>query len=167
MFFDAMADALPRTAAAASASVLPGAADLIRRLSATPRCLVALITGNEERCARIKLAHFGLRDHFVLGAFGHEHADRTRLARLARERAVAYMPPGQRMGPSFLLGDTPSDIAAARAIGACAVAVATGEFGREELEQAGADMVLDDLGQVRRLGALPGWPRENSPSARL
>ena len=51
-----------------------------------------------------------------------------------------------------MIGDTPRDIAAARAIGATAVAVASGNFGREDLAEA--DLVLESLERTSALLAL-------------
>ncbi|NDD81262.1 MAG: haloacid dehalogenase, partial [Verrucomicrobia bacterium] len=45
----------------------------------------------------------------------------------------------------YIIGDTPHDVACARAIGAKAVAVATGSFSVEQLRACGADAVFTDL----------------------
>lgn len=133
-------------------TVFPGVPELLERLSSDPRCLLALVTGNVETCAWIKLQLVQLRDHFVLGAFGHEHADRIDIARLALRRAEDHA--GHAFERKFLIGDTPNDIRAAHAVGAVAIAVATGAFTRGELAAAKADVVVDDLrdpGAVMRL----------------
>ncbi|MEM7396983.1 MAG: HAD hydrolase-like protein, partial [Verrucomicrobiota bacterium] len=52
------------------------------------------------------------------------------------------------IGDCFIIGDTPSDIAAARANRMTAVAVATGTYDRNALEDAGAHHVLDDLSDL-------------------
>jgi phosphoglycolate phosphatase-like HAD superfamily hydrolase len=44
-----------------------------------------------------------------------------------------------------VIGDTPHDVAAARAIDADCVAVSTGGFDRAALERAGARVVVSDL----------------------
>jgi phosphoglycolate phosphatase-like HAD superfamily hydrolase len=59
------------------------------------------------------------------------------------------MEPGQKIKGLFLVGDTPNDIAAAHAIGAVAIAVATGRFTVEALTVAGADVALSDLSDTR------------------
>jgi phosphoglycolate phosphatase len=56
-----------------------------------------------------------------------------------------------RIGASVYVGDTPPDMAAARAAGVRAVGVSTGSFARTELSEAGADLVLDSLTQF------PAW----------
>jgi phosphoglycolate phosphatase-like HAD superfamily hydrolase len=52
-----------------------------------------------------------------------------------------------------LVGDTPLDVAAARAGGARAVGVATGPYSVADLEAAGADAVLPDLRDAESLVA--------------
>ncbi len=137
-------DALQRT----QVTLHPGVRELLEILGKYPHVVVGLVTGNIESCARIKLERFGLHGHFVMGAFGHEHADRGQIAGLALMRARKQLQPGQQIKHRFLIGDTPSDILAASAIGARSIAVATGRHNRESLDDAGADHVLDSLGDV-------------------
>jgi phosphoglycolate phosphatase-like HAD superfamily hydrolase len=127
----------------------PGIRELLETLSENPAVILGLVTGNVEACAWIKLQQFNLHNHFVLGAFGDEHADRNEIARLALQRVQARMDPGQTLKGLFLVGDTPNDIAAAHAIGAVAIAVATGRFTVEALTAAGADVALSDLSDTQ------------------
>lgn len=131
--------------------IYPGVHELLERLTAMPDVVLALVTGNIEDCARIKLRQFNLHNHFVLGAFGNEYADRGRIAALAMQRAVDALPPGQSIRACYLVGDTPFDIAAARSIAAISIAVATGKFTVAELREAGADHVLSDLGDTEQV----------------
>ena len=104
--------------------------------------------------AALKLRHFGIEQRFAMGAFGEEATTRDDLARLAVRRiAERYALPPSRC---IVIGDTPHDIACARAAGARAVAVATGFSTRAELESFAPDRVLDDLTQP---GALLEWAR--------
>jgi phosphoglycolate phosphatase-like HAD superfamily hydrolase len=109
-----------------AARLLPGVAELVPRLAGEPRAALGLLTGNVASGARVKLAHFGLWEHFALGAFGSDDGDRNRLPAVALERAHERW--GVRFAPErvFVVGDTPLDIAAGRAIGAVTVAVDTG-----------------------------------------
>lgn len=140
---------LPVTLRAALAEepphVYPGVRELLAALSRAAHVRLGLVTGNIERCAWVKLEACGLHDHFTLGAFGHEHADRREIARLARTRAAQSLPAGTVFRACHLIGDTPSDIAAAHAIGASALAVATGHFDEARLRAAGANHVLGSL----------------------
>ena len=144
-FFGRMPVDLAQTASEAELVIYPGVRELLEKLSADPRVVLGLVTGNVEACARIKLWQFDLHEHFVLGAFGDDHADRTEIARLAMKRVRDSLKPGQEIAALFLVGDTPFDIAAAKTIPAKSIAVATGKFGVEALREAGADHVLSDL----------------------
>ena len=155
-FFDAMARALKLAVTEVRPVIHPGVKELVERLSVRDDCLVGLVTGNEARCARIKLKHFDLHGHFMLGAFGHEHADRSDIARLALRRAEQRLAPARRPGRVFLVGDTPNDILAARSIAAQSIAVATGSFDADALREAGADHVLTDLADEARVNEILG-----------
>ncbi|MGQ0737331.1 MAG: HAD family hydrolase [Acidobacteriota bacterium] len=124
--------------------VLPGVAPLLNALQTQADLHVALLTGNYEAAAEIKLRHFGLFSYFRWGIFGDQSADRNELGRRALARAYDLVPEPARH-PVVVIGDTPHDIACARAIGAAAVAVATGSHSAEELETARADVVLADF----------------------
>ncbi len=123
----------------------PGVAEMIPTLAADPRILLGLVTGNVERGAELKLGHFGLWEHFAVGAFGSDHPDRDELPAIAVRRA------SRRVGRSFdgsdvvVIGDTPADVRCARAVGAVAVAVATGRPTREELAAARPDLLVESL----------------------
>jgi phosphoglycolate phosphatase len=156
-FFERMPVDLAQTAGEAELIIYPGVKVLLEKLSADERVLLGLVTGNVEACARIKLWQFDLHEHFVLGAFGDDHADRTEIARLAMKRVRDSLKPGQKIGELFLIGDTPFDIAAAKSIQAKSIAVATGKFDVNALREAGADHVLTDLSdtpQVLRIFGL-------------
>jgi len=133
--------------------VLPGVAQVVRRLSARPDALVGLLTGNIEAGARIKLAPTGLWPLFRVAAYGSDDADRRRLPAIARERARA-------LGHDFpfervtIIGDTPHDVECARACGATAVAVATGQYPADQLTTCGPHLLFDDLADVDRVVAL-------------
>jgi phosphoglycolate phosphatase-like HAD superfamily hydrolase len=129
----------------AELTLFPGVRALLEALSALPDVILGLVTGNVESCAWIKLRQFNLHNHFVLGAFGNEHADRNEIARLAMKRVETKLTPGQAIKARFLIGDTPNDIGAAHAIDAVSIAVATGKFTVDALHTAGAMVALADL----------------------
>ena len=132
--------------------LMPGVAEIVRRLGARPDALVGLLTGNIEAGARIKLEPTGLWPHFRVGAYGGDDADRRRLPAIVRARARA-------LGHDFtfdrvtIIGDTPLDVECARSCGAVAVAVATGQHGAEELSTCGPDLLFADLSDVERVVA--------------
>lgn len=125
--------------------VLDGAERFLEAVSASGCFCCGLLTGNTERGALIKMRHYGLHHHFSFGAYGSDHADRNRLGPIALERALAVT--GRVFSPqrTLVIGDTPKDIACARAMGARCLAVATGQFSADELRRYGADRVEDSL----------------------
>lgn len=121
--------------------VAPGVVDALGALRERPDVILSLVTGNLERIARLKLARAGLGDFFggAHGGFGSDHEDRAELPTIARRRA------GNAEGPyprerTVVIGDTPHDIACARADGVRCIALATGPFAAGDL--SGADTVL-------------------------
>ena len=132
-------------------TVLPGVAALIHRLGETDDVLLGLVTGNIEEGARIKLLPTGLWPHFRVGAYGSDHMDRRRLPSLAARRAHALV--GHAFAPTdvVVIGDTPHDIDCARAFGAVAVAVTTGQYSRDELLADRPDHLFDDLADVEKV----------------
>ena len=109
-----------------------------------------LLTGNIEKGARLKLARYGVNHFFEFGAFADDSPVRNELGphaqRRARDRHGDEFPP-ERI---YIIGDTPHDVACARAIGARAIAVATGSFSVKELQACGADAVFTDLGHPEK-----------------
>ncbi len=124
----------------------PGALDLVRRLVAQNTLLLGIITGNVSTTAPLKLRAAGFDPAwFAVGAYGSESTDRNDLPFLALERAErlrGHPIPAQSV---IVVGDTPADVACARAVGAVAVAVQTGFSSQESLEAAQPDYLLDDL----------------------
>lgn len=129
-------------------AVLPGVAGLLDALRARPDVFLALLTGNFEEGARIKLEHFDLWRYFKCGAFGDDAADRNALVPFALDRARACGLDGIAPEDVFVVGDTPHDVACARAVGAVPVGVATGSFSVADLRGSGADIVFPDLGDA-------------------
>jgi phosphoglycolate phosphatase len=122
-----------------SERVAPGVAALLAALAAQPDLRLSLVTGNLETVARIKLDRAGLAAFFARGqgGFGSDSEDRTELPAIARARAGRPGAPYPRRR-TVVIGDTPRDIACARADGVRALAVATGPYDAGELGDADA-----------------------------
>ncbi len=140
--------------------VVPGIADLLPVLAARDGVTLGLLTGNFEPIARLKLRRAGIGRWFSAGsgAFGSDSEDRAALPAIARRRGLAGTGPGGAAVPreqTIVIGDTPRDIACARADDVRVVAVTTGQYGPDEL--AGADAVALDaaelLARLEELGA--------------
>ena len=147
-FAQAYAEALAETLPLFDGQIMPGIPALLEAL-AEAAVVRGLGTGNFRRTSLLKLRHFGLAEHFLDGGFGEDSADRREILALGvvRLRAAA-----REDAAVVVIGDTTHDIAAARAIGARAVGVATGRVSVAELAGAGADVVLPDCADLE--GAL-------------
>jgi phosphoglycolate phosphatase-like HAD superfamily hydrolase len=126
-------------------AIMPGVRELLDTLVQRDDVFLALLTGNFEAGARIKLEHFDLWRYFRCGAFGDDSADRNDLVPFAVRRAGHYGAPDLAPEHILVVGDTPHDVACARAVGAMAVAVATGGSTADDLRRHGADIVFQDL----------------------
>lgn len=136
--------------------LLPGVLPLIQRLQSLPNAHLALLTGNLERGARLKLSHYGLADVFDFGAFADDHHDRNQLGPFAKKRARDRSGISFEEEHTFIIGDTPHDISCARACGAKAVAVATGSFLHEQLAGHEPDVLFADLSDTNAVLAALG-----------
>ena len=129
--------------------VMPGIGPLLDALSARDDIYLALLTGNYEEGARIKLEYFDLWRYFRCGAFGDEAPHRNGLVTRAVERVAACGGPVLEASDALVIGDTPLDVAGAAFSGARSLAVATGNHSVDELRAAGADVVMPDLADTR------------------
>src|SRR6201999_197941 len=147
-FFDGYLHHLALQLSIQKGALLPGVLPLLDALRQREDIVLALLTGNLVRGAELKLTHYGVWHYFEFGAFADDHHDRNQLGHFARARAeekrgIAFPP--ERI---FVLGDTPHDISCARAIGAKALAIATGKFSTAELGALAPDYLFDDLSDV-------------------
>lgn len=120
---------------------LSGVSHLIPRLSQLGWPMV-LGTGNIRSGAYLKLGAAGLSPYFPGGGFSKPGATRTDILRSARQSC------GYENDPAIVIGDTPLDIQAGHQLGLAVVGVATGRFTRQDLLDAQANLVIDNLGDV-------------------
>lgn len=154
---------------------LPGAVECLARVASLPDVVQSVLTGNVVENARVKLGAFGLDGwvDFTVGGFGGDDRVRGRLVPVAQARAAAVYGFDPLVGVTVLVGDTTLDVHAALTGGARVVAVATGADSTADLVSAGADVVIDGLGdvdvfvaaldEVRSLG--PVGPRVQVPGS--
>jgi phosphoglycolate phosphatase len=130
-----------------SACVAPGVAEALEQLKARPGTILSLVTGNLERIAHHKLARAGIGGYFAAGqgGYGSDDEDRAALPQIARERAGRRGEPHPRED-TIVIGDTPLDIACARADGVRVIGVTTGQYGRDDL--ADADEVVSSAREL-------------------
>ena len=128
-----------------SCRLLGGVVETLTALSGRSGIAMGLLTGNTEAGAASKMRHFGLLEYFPFGAYGSDHPDRNLLGPIAIERAAAHSGRTFTGEEIWVIGDTPKDIACAKAIGAKCLAVATGRFTANELRAFHPDKVVDSL----------------------
>jgi phosphoglycolate phosphatase-like HAD superfamily hydrolase len=127
---------------------LPGVPALLEALAPREDVFLGLVTGNFQASAQIKLERYDLWRYFRCGAYGDDSSDRNALVPVAIERAgdcgLAAVAPADVL----VIGDTPHDVACARAARATPVGVATGGFTADELRACGAEIVFDTFGDT-------------------
>jgi phosphoglycolate phosphatase len=125
---------------------LNGVLELIDALESRDDRCVGLLTGNIEVGAHAKLRAVGIDPtRFVVSAFGSDHEVRGELPAIAQRRAREVLGRDVEGDAIVIIGDTPADIDCTRAIGARAIAVATGRYSVEELAGHGPLAVFADL----------------------
>ncbi|HEY8561314.1 MAG TPA: HAD hydrolase-like protein [Pyrinomonadaceae bacterium] len=133
---------------------LAGVREILAETDRNPRFVNALLTGNLSVAAEIKLRAVDLWHYFenAPNAFGEVSHQRNDLAveagRLFNARYDFEFEPAQ----FIVIGDTPNDIACARAFGAKVVAVKTGRGqSSEKLGEYGPDCLLEDLSDTAKV----------------
>jgi phosphoglycolate phosphatase len=122
--------------------VCEGVAELLRTLREDGR-LIGVASGNLEAVGWHKIQAASLREFFSFGCFSDRSEQRAAIFRSALEQVE------QRLGPAAracFIGDTPSDVRAAREVGAGILAVSTGAFSFDELSACGPDLCVPHCG---------------------
>jgi phosphoglycolate phosphatase-like HAD superfamily hydrolase len=123
----------------------PGMGSLLEALERRPEVTLALLTGNLEPTARLKLDPVDANRFFPFGAFGSDDEDRYRLPRLAQERARAAVGVSFEGPDMVIVGDSVHDVLCGRDLGVRAVAVATGRTSAHRLAAESPDALLPDF----------------------
>ena len=124
-----MADEIWQKRSGIRCELCPSIEDLLQKLTRRGK-LLGVASGNLERIGWAKLQAAGLREFFSFGSF----SDRAELRVDIFRNGLAEV--RRRLGEDArvcFVGDTPSDINAAKALGTPVIAVATGIYGRTEL----------------------------------
>ncbi len=134
--------------------IKPGVREILEATAIDSQFLNALLTGNLSVAAKIKLDYFGLWKYFenAPNIFGELSHDRRELGKKAVVIIDEFL--GAKLKPDqfIVIGDTPNDIAAARAFGAKMLSVATGKnHPKEQLLQYKPDIIIDDLSDTKKV----------------
>ena len=131
------------------ADICPSIPELLADLQRRNK-LIGIVTGNFERIGWTKLEATGLRPYFAFGSF----SDSTELRSNIFRNGLAEV--ARRLGPharTIVVGDTPSDIRAAKEVGVPIISVATGIYPQSELQALQPDFSLSCCTEI--LQALP------------
>jgi phosphoglycolate phosphatase len=131
--------------------LLPGAREALQAVADHPRYHSALLTGNIEPAADLKMELVGLSEFFDLpGAFGDESHDRRDLPVRAAERIRRHLGIDIEPHQFIVIGDTPNDIECARHFGASVLVVGTGRlYSSEDLLACSPDALVPDLSDTQ------------------
>jgi phosphoglycolate phosphatase len=117
-------------------TIMPGVEAVLAHLE-TKGALLGVATGNLEEIGWIKIENAGLRSWFRFGGFCDRFEARADMigAAAAQARAILDTAGAGRGddGSICVIGDTPSDVEAARVHGLPTIAVATGRYSFEQL----------------------------------
>jgi phosphoglycolate phosphatase len=109
---------------------------------------VGLLTGNVRLAGEIKLRRFNLWEQFDFGGFADDSMERNEIAAISKHRGEAFLK--RKLDPKevLVIGDTPLDVTCARHIGAKVIAVGTGIYRANDLQQFAPDYAVDNLEQI-------------------
>jgi phosphoglycolate phosphatase len=125
---------LSRNATSTRVRALPGIAELLAAVRKQKHVTMALLTGNIEAGARLKLTPPELNGFFGFGAFGSDSAKREDLPPIAIERASRI--DGHRFDGAdvVIIGDSIHDVRCGVPYQATTIAVASGKTPAEKLK---------------------------------
>ncbi len=144
----ALSDTVERDAELMQIRVMPGVITMLERLTTAGKC-IGVATGNLESIGWLKLEYAGLRDHIQFGGFSDEFDQRAAMIAAAAQAARAQCGDNATL---VIIGDTPSDIEAARANQIPVIAVATGRSSFETLLAHQPDICAESLSALLLTG---------------
>jgi phosphoglycolate phosphatase len=133
-----MSDEVESKSAEIRADLCPSIPELLESLRNSGK-LLGIVTGNFERIGWAKLTATNLKQYFSFGSFSNQNELRTDIFAAAQREAQ------RRLGQDAIVhvvGDTPSDIAAAHQAGLPIISVATGIYPFHELAAFTPDLCV-------------------------
>jgi phosphoglycolate phosphatase-like HAD superfamily hydrolase len=125
--------------------LLAGAAELCAHLSGNDRYCLGIQTGNIETCAHEKLARGNLQQFFKFGGYGSDAKHREGIIEMALDRGRQFLGAKAENRKAIVIGDSTYDMSATVRNGAMAIGVTTGKHTKQELYDAGAAGVVENL----------------------
>ncbi|MEO8378197.1 MAG: haloacid dehalogenase-like hydrolase [Acidobacteriota bacterium] len=142
---------LTRNATPERVLVMPGIRELLVELESHDEVVLALLTGNIEPGARLKLGGAGLNAYFPFGAFGSDSADRTRLPPFAMQRASEQRGRQFHGADVVIIGDSIYDVRCGVPYEATTIAVASGKTPAELLRAENPTHFFTDATDLGRM----------------
>jgi phosphoglycolate phosphatase len=133
-----MCEEVERNAADLRPELCPAITTVLQELRSAGK-LMGIVSGNLEPIGWRKLSAAGIRHYFTIGSFSDRNDTRVEIFRWGAAEARKQLGPNSRI---CFIGDTPSDVSAARALNMPIVAVATGIYPIDELRKLGPDACL-------------------------
>jgi len=126
---------LPSHLAARKGHLTPSVKDILLYLQQQSDYICLILTGNTEFGAKAKLRQYGLDGFFDFSssAFCDNCYNRREISKQALAKLQQNYPQVP-LDQVYVIGDTPNDIDCGKAIGAQTIAVATGRYTLEELQ---------------------------------
>ncbi|HLA43215.1 MAG TPA: HAD hydrolase-like protein [Aggregatilineales bacterium] len=123
-----------------------GAQEILNRSITMPDFMAGIMTANMPKTAYLKLQAAKYDTGvFAFGVFGSEAVTREGLPPIALQRAFQIKQYAFAPEEVIVIGDTPEDIACAKAIGARVLSVATGRYSGAELAAYEPDALVDNM----------------------
>jgi HAD superfamily hydrolase (TIGR01549 family) len=122
---------------------LPGAADMVHHLL-DKGYVVALASSGKKHFSENAAELLGIRDAVALLTTSDD-ADESKPEADLLHVTLEKLQQEQPIDRAVMVGDTPYDVEAAKRAGLGCLTVRTGGFGVDEMEQAGAAQVVEDL----------------------
>lgn len=145
-------------------TLIPGIVDALADL--TEVAPLVLVTSKPERFARPIVEQLGL-DRWLTAVHGPSLGRRIEPKRVTLARALADVVTGIEPARTVMVGDRAQDVLAGRACGTRTVGVTWGAGSRQELQDAGADRIVDDPAElVALLSPARSGDRTNRPVGR-
>lgn len=125
-------------------AVCPGIPEILKFIASSGNA-IGVASGNLETVGWHKIEAAGLRQFFAFGSFSDQCESRAGIF----QNALSHV--ARQLGPhatACFVGDTPSDIQAAKEVGAAIVAVASGTFSIAELSACSPDLCISHCGEL-------------------
>jgi phosphoglycolate phosphatase len=127
--------------------IMPGAVKALEAVRACNGTVQSVVSGNLRSSAIIKLAAFELERYLEvdIGGFACDDDYRPNLVAIAQSRAARRYESAFTRTNTVIIGDSCEDVRTARLGGSSVIGITSGTTTRQQLADAGADIILDDL----------------------